>query len=109
MSAELRIVPAKKFVRIEFKPAHTKQEMLKLFEEETKKKEDNQFVEGLVYSSDEAVIMTANMTDDAEPGKVRRGRWVGGGGGRGGGHGGVWGERCRGGGRWGKVHEKVSF
>ena len=71
VSAELKIVRAKKYVRIEYKPVHTNQDILRVFEEETRKKMDNEFVEGLVYSLDEAVIMTANMTDDAEPGKVR--------------------------------------
>lgn len=35
------------------------------------KKQDNEFVEGLVYSKDTAVIMTGNLTDEAEPDKVR--------------------------------------
>ena len=30
----------------------------------------NEFVEGLVYSHDTAVIMTGQMTDDLEPEKV---------------------------------------
>lgn len=71
VSAELKIIRAKKYVRVEYKPVHTNQDILRVFEEETKKKTDNEFVEGLVYSLDEAVIMTANMTDDAEPEKVR--------------------------------------
>lgn len=71
VSAELKIIRAKKYVRIEYKPVHTNQDILRVFEEETKKETDNEFVEGLVYSLDEAVIMTANMTDDAEPEKVR--------------------------------------
>ncbi|XP_076440884.1 delta(24)-sterol reductase-like [Babylonia areolata] len=70
VSAELRIIPAKRYVRIEYKPAHSRQDMLRLFEAETRRKEGNEFVEGLVYSLDTAVVMTANMTDEAEPGKV---------------------------------------
>lgn len=70
VSAELRIIPAKKYVRIEYKPAHSKAEMIKLFEEETKREQGNEFVEGLVYSMETAVIMTANMTDDVEPNKI---------------------------------------
>lgn len=70
VSAEIRIVPAKKFVRIDYQPVHTHQEMLSVFERETNKKSDNEFVEGLVYSMDEAVVMTSNMTDDAEPDKI---------------------------------------
>jgi len=31
----------------------------------------NEFIEGLVFSRDSAVIMTGQMTDDLEPDKVR--------------------------------------
>nr|KAG5709593.1 hypothetical protein BaRGS_001643 [Batillaria attramentaria] len=70
VSAEIRIVPAKKYVRIDYQPVHRHQDMLRVFEQETKKSSGNEFVEGLAYSLDEAVIMTANMTDDAEPDKI---------------------------------------
>lgn len=70
MSAELRIVPAKKYVKLEYFPVHTKEDIIKKFEEETEKRSDNQFVECLVYSRDKAVVMTANMTDDADLNKV---------------------------------------
>lgn len=70
VSAQLRIIPAKKYVRIEYKPAHSNAELIRMFEEETKRDNGNEFVEGLVYSRDTAVIMTGSMTDEAEPQKI---------------------------------------
>ncbi|XP_071117270.1 delta(24)-sterol reductase-like isoform X1 [Haliotis cracherodii] len=70
VSAEIKIIPAKKFVKIEYYPVHTKREMLRKFEEEIKKKSGNEFVEGLAYSREKGVIMTANMTDEAEHDKI---------------------------------------
>ena len=70
VSAEIQIVPAKKYMRVEYMPVHTNEDILRVFEEQTRRETGNEFVEGLVYSMDEAVVMTANMTDEAEPGKV---------------------------------------
>lgn len=70
VAAEIKIVPAKKFVKIDYMPVHTHQDILSTFKRETEKSSGNEFVEGLVYSLDEAVIMTSNMTDEAEPAKV---------------------------------------
>ncbi|XP_064604727.1 delta(24)-sterol reductase-like [Liolophura sinensis] len=70
VSAELRIIPAKKYVKLEYFPVHSKDDMIKKFEEETEKRSDNQFVECLVYSRNKAVVMTANMTDDVNLNKV---------------------------------------
>ncbi|XP_022101668.1 delta(24)-sterol reductase-like [Acanthaster planci] len=70
VAAELRIVPAKKYVKIEYRPAHSMSEVIKAFSEETMKKSNNEFVEALMYSKEAGVVMTANMTDDAEESKV---------------------------------------
>ena len=70
MSAEIKIIPAKQFVKIQYFPAHTKAEVLSTFKTQVVKAGDNQFVEGVVYSQNEAVVMTANMTDDVEEDKV---------------------------------------
>lgn len=45
-------------------------QMIRRFEQETKKKSGNDFVECLVYSENSGVIMTGVMTDDAEADKV---------------------------------------
>lgn len=46
------------------------EEACRVFEEETMKSENNQFVEGIMFSIDRGVIMTGNMVNSAEPGKV---------------------------------------
>jgi hypothetical protein len=55
---------------MEYKAAHSLEEAVKLFEEETMKESGNEFVEGIMFSKDTAVIMTANMVTSGEPGKV---------------------------------------
>lgn len=78
MSAEIRIIPAKKYVRLHYQPCHTLDNLCKTFKAESLKGLDgnkdvapNMFVEGLMYSPDSAVIMSGTLTDEAEPGKVR--------------------------------------
>lgn len=70
VSAEIKIIPSKKFVRMEYFPVHSKDEMVQKFQEQTLLQDRNEFVETLVYSLDEAVVMTGNLTDSAEPDKV---------------------------------------
>ena len=72
MAVEIQIVPVKKYVKIEYRPVHSMNEVIKVFSEETMKASGNDFVEMLVYSKEEAVVMTGNMTDEVEEGKVRR-------------------------------------
>jgi delta24-sterol reductase len=70
VAAEIRIVPAKKYVRLEYQP-------VKHFDDITKtlvsaaKDTQNEFIEGLMFSETEAVVMTGRMTDDLEPDKVK--------------------------------------
>ncbi len=71
VAAEIRIIPAKKYVRLEYQPCYKFDEICKVFDEETMKHKDNNFVEGLMYSENKGVIMTGTLTDDAESGKVR--------------------------------------
>lgn len=70
VSAEIRIIPAKKYVRLEYQPVYKFEEIVNTFKEKTLKEANNDFVEGLVFSKDEAVIMTGIMTDDAEEDKI---------------------------------------
>ena len=44
--------------------------MIKKFEEETRKTTGNDFVECLVYSENTGVVMTGELTDEAEEDKV---------------------------------------
>ncbi|KAJ8306436.1 hypothetical protein KUTeg_016981, partial [Tegillarca granosa] len=70
VSATIKIVPAKKYIKMEYFPVHSADDIKKKFEEESLKRSNNEFVEGLVYSKDTAVIMTANMTDEADQDKI---------------------------------------
>lgn len=73
VAAEIKMIPAKKYVKIHYEPVRGLQKICEKFAEESKKKE-NSFVEGLVYSLEEAVIMTGVLTDEAEQSKVTKGK-----------------------------------
>lgn len=57
---------------MEYKPCHSLDNLVQTFSEEVEKGQDNQFVEGLMYSLDSGVVMTGNMCTTAEPGKVSK-------------------------------------
>ncbi|XP_062960796.1 delta(24)-sterol reductase isoform X2 [Cynocephalus volans] len=69
VAAEIRIIPAKKYVKLRFEPVRGMEAICDKFSHESQQRE-NHFVEGLLYSLDEAVIMTGVMTDEAEPSKL---------------------------------------
>ncbi|XP_039743173.1 delta(24)-sterol reductase [Pteropus medius] len=69
VAAEIRIIPAKKYVKLRFEPVWGLEAICDKFKHESQRQE-NHFVEGLLYSLDEAVIMTGAMTDKAEPSKL---------------------------------------
>lgn len=70
VAAELRIVPVKRFMKVEYRPFHS----MKQFSYEMKRLAETEgeadFLEGLVFSAQEGVIMVGQMTDRAESGKV---------------------------------------
>ena len=70
VAAEIRIIPAKKYVKLHYQPVYTAQDITRVFTEECTKGPDNMFVEGLQYSENKAVIMHGSLTDDLEPDKV---------------------------------------
>lgn len=70
VSADIQIIPAKQYVRMQYFPALGRQQMIKRFQQETMKQSGNDFVECLVYTETSGVIMTGEMTDDAESNKV---------------------------------------
>uniref|UniRef100_A0A0B7AT95 Delta(24)-sterol reductase n=1 Tax=Arion vulgaris TaxID=1028688 RepID=A0A0B7AT95_9EUPU len=69
VSAEIRIIPAKKYVKLQYYPVYKQAELTRLLEDK-QTYENNQFVEALVYSKNLSVFMTGNMTDEAEADKV---------------------------------------
>ncbi|XP_042560686.1 delta(24)-sterol reductase [Clupea harengus] len=71
VAAEIRIIPAKTWVKLRYEPVHGLDAICQKFASESANK-GNHFVEGLQYSLDEAVIMTGTMTTEAEPDKTNR-------------------------------------
>ncbi|XP_010789461.1 delta(24)-sterol reductase [Notothenia coriiceps] len=71
VAAEIKIVPAKAWVKLSYEPVRGLENICKRFTEASENKQ-NTFVEGLQYSLDSAVIMTGTMTDHAEPDKINR-------------------------------------
>jgi len=64
VAAELKVIPWKRYVRLHYQPVFSLDEMTRLFEFESRNAE-NDFVEGIVYSRDKAVIMCGRLTDVA--------------------------------------------
>ncbi|BFZ16325.1 hypothetical protein BsWGS_19364 [Bradybaena similaris] len=69
VSAEIQIIPAKKYVKLEYQPVHSQSELTRLMGD-SQTYEQNQFVEALVYSRTQSVFMTGNMTDEVEADKM---------------------------------------
>jgi len=75
VAVEIPIIPAGRFVRVEYHPCHTQEQIIETFSSQIKKPE-NDFVEGLVYSRTTGVIMTGQMTNTADPLKLNEiGKW----------------------------------
>ncbi|XP_048511818.1 delta(24)-sterol reductase-like isoform X2 [Athalia rosae] len=76
LSVKIQIIPALKYVKLEYEPVTSLKEACEVFQRQTFQKDDNQFVEGLMFSKEQGVIMTGNMTSTAEEHLVNRiGRW----------------------------------
>jgi len=82
---DLMIIPFKPYVKLVYEPTYSLDETFEVFTRETKKdtqklnevdENDNDSVEGIMYTKDKAVIMTGTFVDSYEPGKLNRmGRW----------------------------------
>jgi len=66
VAAEIKIIPAKKYVCLTYQPVHTKKDIITTFAKKSSDVKDNEFVEGLVYSENEAVIMTGRFCDQPD-------------------------------------------
>ena len=71
VAAEIRIIPATRFVKLEYIPAYSASEFTRVFAEKSEEREKNHFVEGILFSRHSGVVMTGTLTDTAESGKVR--------------------------------------
>lgn len=71
VAAELSIIPARKYVKLEYTPISNRKQLCELLPAAAGSEERYDFVETLVYSRDEAVLMKGRLTDDCDPSKVR--------------------------------------
>ncbi|XP_066995302.2 delta(24)-sterol reductase isoform X2 [Anabrus simplex] len=75
-AVEIKIIPCERYVQLDYHPVTSLKEAVNRFRKETLKRDGNQFVEGLMFSKDEGVIMTGNMVSEYIPGKLNRiGKW----------------------------------
>lgn len=63
VSIELRIIPCSKYVRVQYIPLYTQDELVNRFDKECRKVNENDFVEALTYSKDTGVVMIGKMVD----------------------------------------------
>ena len=77
VSAELKIIPAKKYVRLKYFPVYGLDDLVRTFEAESRNSGKNDFVEGILYSRETAVVMLGKLSDEINSeGKINRiGRW----------------------------------
>ncbi|KAI0602141.1 FAD binding domain-containing protein [Biscogniauxia sp. FL1348] len=64
---ELRLVKAKRFVRTTYRRTNTVAEAVRAIRQETAN-EDNDYVDGILFSKDHGVVISGHMTDDLPPG-----------------------------------------
>lgn len=75
-SVEIDIIPSRRFVRLDYTPVYSLEQMIETFEREVERSDSANFVECLVYSKEKAVVMTGNLVDSCEPGKLNEiGNW----------------------------------
>jgi Delta24-sterol reductase len=77
VAAEIKIVPAKKYVKIHYQPIAGLDAVVAAFESACRDTAGNDFVEALTYSRDSAVLMRGKLTDKIERDGVVNpiGRW----------------------------------
>nr|CAH7739311.1 unnamed protein product [Callosobruchus chinensis] len=67
-SVDIRLVPAKKYVKLKYEPVKGLDNLANKFEEASKG--SNEFVEAILYNEDEAVLMTGTQTDSCDTSKL---------------------------------------
>lgn len=66
VSVELRIVPALKYVKLDYSPVTSLRQACEMFTKQTLKKHGNEFVECLMFSKDRGVVMTGQFDNFEE-------------------------------------------
>ncbi|XP_055327201.1 delta(24)-sterol reductase-like [Paramacrobiotus metropolitanus] len=68
VSAELRIIPASKYVRLEYTPVYSLENLVETLTVKSMDRAGSHFVEGLVYSKESGVVMSGKFADVVEGG-----------------------------------------
>ncbi|KAL4712585.1 hypothetical protein ACJJTC_007601 [Scirpophaga incertulas] len=76
-SVVIKIVPAKKYVRLEYHPCTNLPDLADRFRSESLREQPHQFIEALVYTKDSGVVMTGDLVDKVGvDGKLNKiGKW----------------------------------
>ncbi len=70
VSADIKIVPAGQYVRLEYYPAHVKSEFCRLMDYHSRRTDDGiDFVEGLQYNLNDGVVMVGKMVNSIPSGQ----------------------------------------
>lgn len=65
VSAKIKIIPCKKYVRLTYHAFDSQREYVKFLNEQANNPDEVEFLEGLVYSQDRAVVMVGQYADAA--------------------------------------------
>ncbi len=71
VSAEIKIIPAQKYVHLRYIPYQSREEFIRRFSEESLKpfNEAHDFVEGLMYTKDQGVLMLGDFANEIPAGQ----------------------------------------
>ncbi|KAK3909495.1 Delta(24)-sterol reductase [Frankliniella fusca] len=69
-AVEIKIVPALRFVKLQYEPVRSLEEADTVLRKHLDHPEENEFIEALMFSKDEGVVMTGNMVSCADWGKL---------------------------------------
>ena len=73
---EIEIIPSKRFVRLDYTPVYSLEQMVETLERELERVDSVEFVECLVFGLDRAVVVTGKMVDCCHPDKLNEiGLW----------------------------------
>jgi hypothetical protein len=76
VALELRIIPVQPFVHITYQPVRGFSELTAVFTREASAKDAAEFVEGIVFSRDEAMVMTGRFSASAKTNEIHAAnRW----------------------------------
>ena len=73
---EIDIIPGRRFVKLDYIPVYSLEQMIETLERELERPDHHDFVECIMFSRDQAVLMTGDMVETAHPDKLNEiGLW----------------------------------